>query len=138
MRRCLPPAPLPARLTAARSLRRASGADCTWQRRLCVSCIAAAGDAPVRMRIRSNGMPRTCFRYGPDNLFAPVGGFPEKNIDFTVDFNPAVAIDAESLAPVPRKDVSTSGLDAAQLSELMCATTTPAFFRRKSRVNPRG
>ena len=121
MRRRPPPAPSVARLTA-RSLRRAS---CTWQRRLCVSCIAAAGDAPVRMRIRSNGMPRTCFRYGPDNLFAPVGGFPEKNIDFTVDFNPAVAIDAESLAPVPRKDVSTSGLDAAQLSELMCAENPP-------------
>ena len=134
MRRCLSPAPLPARLTAARSLRRASGADCTWQRRLCVSCIAAAGDAPVRMRIRSNGMPRTCFRYGEAGVFAPVGGFPEKNIDFAVDFNPAVAIDAASLAPVPRKDVSTSGLDAAQLSELMCAAKPPPLFAPAGRA----
>ena len=41
------------------SLGRASGADCTWQRRLCVTCRVDA-DGVTRIRVQTNNLPNHC------------------------------------------------------------------------------
>ena len=69
---------------------------CVFAHKLCVTC---APGSPVRIRVQSNGLPRYC-----PNAPQPIS---EQNIDFTVNFNPDVSVQAPAYSPT-----NVSALDA--------------------------
>ncbi|CAF2353352.1 unnamed protein product [Rotaria sp. Silwood2] len=72
---------------------------CAFAHKLCVTCSA---DAPVRIRVQTNGLPRFC-----PNAPQPIS---EQNIDFTVNFNPDVNINSLNYNPT----------SAAELNAIVC------------------
>ena len=74
---------------------------CTWQRKLCVTCI---NGSTVRIRIQTNGLPARCAAM-PSTV-----SFTESNIDFAVNFNPNVNVNS------PYQSAST----ATTLKNIVC------------------
>ena len=56
---------------------------CTWQQKLCITCI---NGSTVRIRVQSNGLPRRC------TTVPSHASITERNIDFEVNFNPDVSV----------------------------------------------
>ena len=63
---------------------------CTWQQKLCITCI---NGSTVRIHVQSNGLPRRCM------LVPSFASIAERNIDFEVNFNPDVSVNAPNQAP---------------------------------------
>lgn len=78
---------------------------CVFQQKLCVTCINAS---PVRIRIQTNGLPRRCTTVPITAQISAV------NIDFEVNFNPAVNVNSPNQAPTT----------AGALSNILCNTSS--------------
>src|SRR5579862_2154882 len=74
---------------------------CVWQRKLSAVCRNASG--VIKIRIQTNGLPPRC-------ASVPQGSFSELDIDFEVNYNPAVSINS------PNINLSTLSI----LSSYMC------------------
>ncbi len=83
-----------------------SGA-CVWQRKLSAVCRNASGT--IKIRIQTNNLPPRC-------ASVPMGPFVETNIDFEVDFNPAVSINS----------LNTNLNTVSLLSQTLCTLTSAA------------
>lgn len=70
---------------------------CTYQQKLALTCI---NGSTVRIRVQSNGLPRRC------SLIPPMVRIAELNIDFEVDFNPDVSVNAPVQSPTTVGDIS--------------------------------
>lgn len=80
---------------------------CTWKRKLAVSC---KNGSTVRIRVQSNGLPGRC------GAVPSTVAFKETDIDFEVNFNPAVSINT------PYQSPSTQ----SQLNAIVCNITSQA------------
>jgi hypothetical protein len=78
---------------------------CTWQRKLCVTCI---NGSTVRIRVQSNGLPGRCASV-PSTV-----AILETIIDFEVNFNPDVSVNA------PYKTATT----VTALNSIVCNIST--------------
>ena len=88
---------------------------CTWRQKLCVTCI---NGSTVRIRVQSNGLPRRC-------IFVPSFAFiSERNIDFEVNFNPDVSVNAPNHAP---STLSALNSIVCNLSSQFNVPTTSAY-----------
>ena len=81
--------------------------DCTWTRKLCVTCDYDSFYG-VTINMQSNGLPRKCFWTEDREL-------TEQNIDFTVEWNQAM-----QSADNPRVNIGTND---ALYTEEMCDWT---------------
>lgn len=71
---------------------------CTWQRKLAISC---KNEAVVRIRVQSNGLPGRCASV-PSTV-----SFKETEIDFEVNFNPAVSADTPYQSPTTQTELNS-------------------------------
>ena len=82
---------------------------CVFAHKLCITCIPGS---PVRIRVQTNGLPRYC-----PNAPQPI---TEQNIDFTVNFNPDVSVQAPTHNPT-----NVSALNAV-VCNLQSQSSAPA------------
>jgi len=54
-----------------------SGSTCTWNRKLCVTCIDTG--SKIQIRVQTNGLPNHCYK-------SPVTALVEVELDYTVDW----------------------------------------------------
>ncbi|CAF1279025.1 unnamed protein product [Didymodactylos carnosus] len=71
---------------------------CVWQRKLSAVCRSVSG--VTKIRIQTNGLPPRC-------ASVPMGTFSELNVDFEVNFNPAVSINSLNQNLTTRSALST-------------------------------
>jgi hypothetical protein len=84
---------------------------CVWQRKLSVVCSNASG--VIKIRIQTNNLPPRC-------ASVPMGPFAEHNIDFEVNFNPAVSVNSLN------SNLNTVSLLSQTLCTLTSAVTVPS------------
>ncbi len=80
---------------------------CVWQRKLSAVCRNASGT--IKIRIQTNNLPPRC-------ASVPMGPFSEENIDFEVNFNPAVSVNS----------LNTNLNTVSLLSQTLCTLTSGA------------
>jgi hypothetical protein len=79
---------------------------CVWQRKLSAVCRNANG--VIKIRIQTNGLPPRC-------ASVPMGPFAELDVDFEVNFNPAVSVNS----------LNQDFTSVSSLSQYMCTLTYP-------------
>eukprot|EP00743_Colponemidia_sp_Colp-15_P001826 GILK01001991.1.p1 GENE.GILK01001991.1~~GILK01001991.1.p1 ORF type:complete len:396 (+),score=20.40 GILK01001991.1:34-1221(+) len=77
-----------------------SSKTCTFDHKLCVTCAEVNGIA--RIRVQSNGLPARCPNVPSASTIS------EQNIDFTVNFNPEVTVNATNTSPTSQTEVNSA------------------------------
>ena len=100
----------------------AAGFQCTWVRRLCVTCFSdTATGGVVKMRVQSNGRPDHCY-------FSPVVAPRDLDLDYEVDFNTFVSPSHQVHSPLTQAGVDDLVCNASSISD--SAIPTNVHYKR--------